>query len=279
MRQKLVSKINDLTPGQWLFRSKSVMRRTFGSGKEFAHAIRMAANKTSKPPLLCKDIVENFSKKGDLVFDPFAGVGGILLGAQMASRVSRGFEIDPIQVSAYKNACRAMSTLFIEFDQGAMENGDVFEKFSGWDGDPFVDFLFTDPPFFDIDRRRKSTRWHKDGGNKPRAMEPFRKCSFGSFVEWFTFMEMFGILASRLVKPGKYMAFFMDDAYLNGEYVFLTHHSVEAMKRAGWIPQGEYIWYNEGRRPGFFGFPVKMITNRTHMSILFFMNKKQEGRQ
>ena len=276
MRPKLVSKINDLTPGQWLFRSKSVLRRTFGSGKEFAHAIRMEANKTSKPPQLCKDIIENFSKSGDLVYDVFAGTGGVLLGAQMALRKVHGCEIDPVQVLAYKKACCAMSSLFIEFDQEAVENCDVFEKFDKWVGDPFVDFLFTDPPFFDIDRRPKSTRWHRVGGNKPRAMEPFRKCSFASLDEWIGFMERFGCLASKIVKPKKYLAFFMDDAYLNGEYVFLTHLSAEAMKRSGWLPQGEYIWYNEGRRPGFFGFPVKMITNRTHMSVLFFTNTQKE---
>ena len=73
----IASKINDLTPSQWLFRSKSVMRRTFGLGTD-AHKVRKAFNKACKPPALCRDIVENFSKKNDVVFDPFAGTGGII---------------------------------------------------------------------------------------------------------------------------------------------------------------------------------------------------------
>ena len=81
--------INDLTGSQWLFRSKSVISKSYGRGS-FAHKIRRL-NKACKPPELCKDIIEVFSHKGDLVFDPFAGNGGIILGAQMAGRKAVGF--------------------------------------------------------------------------------------------------------------------------------------------------------------------------------------------
>jgi len=70
------------------------------------------------------------------------------------------------------------------------------------------------------------------------------------------------------------MAYFMEDAYLNGEYIKLTSLSAAEASKAGWSLQGEYIWYNEARRPGIFGYPSKMITNRTHTSILFFKKPK-----
>jgi len=268
----IVSKINDLTPSQWLFRSKSVMRRTFGLGAD-AHKIRKAFNKACKPPALCRDIVENFSKKDDVVLDPFAGTGGIILGAQMAGRKAMGCEIDPKQAQAYREACIQMSSLFTDYDQDAVKTCDFFEAYAADSSPiPFVDFLFTDPPYFDMDRRPKSLRWFKGKGSQQRPMEPFEGCLFKGIDAWKTFMSSFASRAMMLVKDGRYMAYFMEDAYLSGRYVFLTHISAEIVESHGWIPQGEYIWYNEGRRPGFFGFPSKMITNRTHTSLLFFLH-------
>ena len=79
-------------------------------------------------------------------------------------------------------------------------------------------------------------------------------------------------------KPNKYLAYFMEDAYINGRYEFLTHTSAMAVASSGWVPQGEFIWYNEARRPGIFGYPTTMITNRTHASILFFKKVVKDDR-
>ena len=267
MRKRPHNKLNNLTGGEWLFRSKSVIRGNFGSGSH-AHATRRAANKACKPPELCKTIVEVFTKTGDVVLDPFAGTGGIILGAQMANRIAVGCELDQDQVDAYRKACREIGGIFDEIDLDAIATGDFFTR--KWKQEPFADFVFTDPPYFDMDSRKKSKRWWAGKGSQERPMEPFKKVSFASLDEWLAFMTCFGKRSMQLAKPGKYMAYFMEDAYLNGKYEFLSHLSALAVEMAGWVPQGEYIWYNEARRPGIFGYPSKMITNRTHASILFF---------
>lgn len=269
--------LNDLTGGEWLFRSKSVIKGNFGNGS-FAHSIRRAANKTCKPPELCKTIVEVFTKNGDIVVDPFAGTGGIVLGAQLAGRIAVGCELDPLQVIAYRNACHEIGDLFSDLDLDAISIGDFFEK--KWKQEPFADMVFTDPPYFDMDSRKKSKRWWKGKGSQARPMEPFKEplAHFKSMEEWIKFMTDFGKRAMEIVKPNKYLAYFMEDAYLDGRYEFLTHLSAMAVASSGWVPQGEYIWYNEARRPGIFGYPSKMITNRTHASILFFKKVSKDDR-
>jgi DNA modification methylase len=266
--------LNDLTGGEWLFRSKSVIKGNFGSGTH-AHATRRAANKACKPPELCKTIVEVFTKTGDVVLDPFAGTGGIVLGAQMAGRIAVGSELDENQVKAYRDACQEIGNLWEDLDFDAIKVGNFFER--KWKQEPFVDMIFTDPPYFDMDRRKKSKRWWTGKGSQQRPMEPFKNVLFPTLDDWLKFMAAFGQRSMELSKPGKYLAYFMEDAYLDGKYEFLTHLSSIAVESAGWVPQGEYIWYNEARRPGIFGYPTKMITNRTHASILFF-KKEVNGR-
>jgi DNA modification methylase len=42
---------------------------------------------------LCADIIKIFTKKNDLVLDPFMGVGGTLIGASISNRQAHGIEI------------------------------------------------------------------------------------------------------------------------------------------------------------------------------------------
>jgi len=261
--------LNDLTGGEWLFRSKSVIRGNFGSGS-LAHATRRVANKACKPPELCKMLVEVFTKAGGVVLDPFAGTGGIVLGAQMAGRIAVGCELDPLQVEAYRKACLEIGDIFGDLDRDAIDACDFFGR--RWKEEPFADLVLTDPPYFDMDSRKKSKRWWAGKGSQQRPMEPFRSplARFRAFDEWLGFMAAFGGRTLALTKPGRYLAYFMEDAYIDGRYEFLTHMSATAVEASGWVPQGEYVWYNEGRRPGIFGYPSTMITNRTHVSILFF---------
>lgn len=274
--------INDLNGSQWLFRSKSVISKSYGQGS-FAHKIRRL-NKACKPPELCKDIVEIFSHNGDMVFDPFAGTGGIVFGAQMAGRRAMGFEINKGYVEAYKQACLEMGGVFDKYDSDAVKNysfigmydKDGIDTFGVKDtiyqwklGAESVDMVFTDPPYFDMDSRKKSKRGHSEKGFLERPMQEFG-VKFRSLDGWTLFIRDFCEESFRIVKSGKYMVSFMEDMYINGEYVFLTHILSEEAKKAGWVAQGEYIWHNEARRPSFFGYPSKMITSRTHTSILFF---------
>ena len=50
---------------------------------------------TQKPIELMKILIENSSKIGDIVLDPFAGVGTTLIAAQQLKRNYLGYEIDP----------------------------------------------------------------------------------------------------------------------------------------------------------------------------------------
>jgi len=51
------------------------------------------------PSALAEKIIENFSKKGDVVYDPFAGTGTTLVAAQKLSRGFFGSEINEIYVN------------------------------------------------------------------------------------------------------------------------------------------------------------------------------------
>src|SRR5674476_1401014 len=61
------------------------------------------AHGANKPPRLMARLIEFFTRPGELVLDPFAGVGGTLLGAAIARgpRRALGFELNPRWAAIY----------------------------------------------------------------------------------------------------------------------------------------------------------------------------------
>src|SRR5258708_20519604 len=97
----------------------------------------------NKPPQLMKTLIEYFTKQDELVLDPFAGVGGTLIGATIARRPRRaiGIEINNEWIDIYKKVVKQeklSSQKLILVDFVAMMQEMENETF---------DFIVTDPPY------------------------------------------------------------------------------------------------------------------------------------
>ncbi len=99
--------LNELPGEEWLYFTKSVWTTAYPS--ELGHA-RRRAHGANKPPRLMARLIEFFSRTGELVLDPFAGVGGTLLGAAIARgpRRALGIELDPRWVAVFAETVAAL---------------------------------------------------------------------------------------------------------------------------------------------------------------------------
>src|SRR5437773_7620865 len=93
--------LNELTGEEWLYFTKSLWTTAYPS--ELGHALRKQHG-ANKPPRLMARLIEFFSRTGELVLDPFAGVGGTLLGAAIARGPRRaiGIELDPRWAAVFR---------------------------------------------------------------------------------------------------------------------------------------------------------------------------------
>ena len=100
--------LNELPGEEWLYFTKSVLTTAYPS--ELGHAARKAHG-ANKPPRLMARLIEFFSRTGELVLDPFAGVGGTLLGAAIARgpRRALGIELDPRWAAVYASVVRDLA--------------------------------------------------------------------------------------------------------------------------------------------------------------------------
>src|SRR6187401_111618 len=100
--------LNELPGEEWLYFTKSLLTTAYPS--ELGHRARRAHG-ANKPPRLMARLIEFFSRTGDLVLDPFAGVGGTLLGAAISRgpRRALGIELDPRWAAIYAEVLRDLT--------------------------------------------------------------------------------------------------------------------------------------------------------------------------
>ena len=100
--------LNDLPGEEWLYFTKSLLTTAYPS--ELGHAARRVHG-ANKPPRLMARLIEFFSQTGDLVLDPFAGVGGTLLGAAIARgpRRALGIELEPRWAAVFDSVVRELA--------------------------------------------------------------------------------------------------------------------------------------------------------------------------
>src|SRR5579884_1500091 len=85
--------LNDMSGERFLYFTKSVLNTSYPS--VYSHDLRKKHG-ANKPPQLMALLIEFFTKTGMAVLDPFAGVGGTLIGASLAKPDARrcvGIEI------------------------------------------------------------------------------------------------------------------------------------------------------------------------------------------
>ena len=274
--------LNELDGEHWLFFTRSVLRTSYP--REFGHEIRKRHG-ANKPPRLMQALVEFFTRAGGRVLDPFAGVGGTLLGASLADppRSAVGIEINTKWAEVYGE----VSALHPELPPQEMIVGDALAVLR--DGarlpDASFDFVATDPPYnVHFERTMCDGKYDADHANRRtdydmRSDDPRDLANLGGYDAYLGAMEeVFGLLR-RVVKPGGYMAVIVRNAYQDGEYAFTQADLARRAKSAGWTPKGEIVWYQTGSRLRPYGYPHAFVPNIAHQSIVILQTPRGRARR
>ncbi|HPT68290.1 MAG TPA: DNA methyltransferase [Bacillota bacterium] len=265
------NELNDLSGSEWLYWTGTLYPTNYPPDP--THALRKVHG-AMKPPGLMAEIVSFFTKKGELVLDPFAGVGGTLLGAQMAGRRAVGIELNPAWVAVY----RRIQGEFSLGEQGPvrggagrpitapMLTGDCLELLARFPAGHFA-AIITDPPYGCKHRVgfKKETNFAMFN---PKAREDFGNAQ--DFAEYYVLMERFGREAYRLLPKGRYLVMLIGDRYQKGEYLPLGVRVAEVMQRVGFRWKGTRIWWNQATQRPLRPYAVKrcFIPNIQHQNLI-----------
>lgn len=286
--------LNELTGEEWLYFTKSLWTTAYPS--ELGHAARKAHG-ANKPPRLMARLIEYFTKSGELVLDPFAGVGGTLLGAAICRRPRRaiGFELEPRWVEVYEGVVRdalaerdGLGPLLADlgpndpggprsFDPSGsrIELGDATRLVEGL-ADGSVDFIATDPPYNPqlkitmAGGKLAETHANRRTDYAMITADPADLANAASYEEFLERMGALFVSLRRVLKDKRYAVVIVRDAYQDGQYRFTASDLAARAAAAGLVPKGDLIWYQAGTRLRPYGYPKGFVPNIVHQHILVF---------
>ena len=289
--------LNELSGEEWLYFTKSVWTTAYPS--ELGHALRKAHG-ANKPPRLMARLIEFFTKSGELVLDPFAGVGGTLLGAAIARgpRRALGIELAPGWAEVY---ARVVAEASADRDGAGPELADLGANDPGGQrgfdpsgcelrvGDALevlptlapesIDFVATDPPYnVQLPMTMSGGALAESFSNRRTdyAMVTDDPADLANAPDYPAFLERMGEVFAelrRVLRPGRYAVVIVRDAYQGGRYVFTGSDLAARAAAVGLVPKGDLIWYQAGTRLRPYGYPHAFVPNIVHQHILVLRNE------
>jgi DNA modification methylase len=271
------NRVNDLTGREWKFATKSVIPEQYPPA--FQHDLR-SQHGGQKPPRLCLELVQRFSKAGETVLDPFAGVGGTLLGASLAAyegtgrRDAIGFERHQRWIDVYEEVLERENAEREARGEGPLAAqdlrcGDCADLVEDVATDA-VDFLLTDVPYWNMDqveqtRNERETRESKLGAFGDGVHE--------SKAEWLDGMEHRFRKFRRVVRDGGYVAVFIGDMYREQSYHMLSAELANRLTAAGYTMKANLVWYDPSKDLHVYGYPFSFVPSMVHQNVLVFRNE------
>jgi DNA modification methylase len=284
--------LNELSGEEWLYFTKSVWGTAYPS--ELGHD-RRRGHGANKPPRLMARLIEFFTTTGELVLDPFAGVGGTLLGAAIARgpRRALGIEIEERWVEIYDSLVAELAAerngqgpLLADigtadpggprtFDPSGLEMrlGDAVVVLPELEAQS-VDFVATDPPYnIQLPITMSGGKLAERHANRRTdySMVSDKPGDLANSADYATFLDrmttVFEHLA-RVLRPERYAAVIVRDAYQDGRYIFTGSDLAERATSAGFTPKGDVIWHQAGTRLRPYGYPRTFVPNIVHQHVL-----------
>jgi DNA modification methylase len=284
--------LNELSGEEWLYFTKSVWSTAYPS--ELGHAARRQHG-ANKPPRLMAKLIEFFTTSGEVVLDPFAGVGGTLLGAAIARgpRRALGIEISPRWAAVYAEVVRdvlaerdglgpVLTDLGPSDPAGArtfdprgceLRVGDALVVLPTLDA-ASVDFVATDPPYnIQLPLTMAGGALAETHANRRTdyAMvtdDPADLANSPDYATYLDRMERTFRELARVLRPSRYAAVIVRDAYQDGRYLFTAADLAARATAAGFVPKGDLVWYQAGTRLRPYGYPKAFVPHITPQHIL-----------
>jgi DNA modification methylase len=269
------SQLNDLNPSEWTRLSKSVWPAKEVSSPRERHHLEHGATFSVA---LAERAVKLYSKPGDLVFDPFLGVGTTLLAARNLHRRGIGIEL-------YRKFCEVAEKVVNEPSQVEEPSEEVVNadcrELLGWVRPESVQLTFTSPPYANFiskslaDRQRthKSSALVIDNnssvkryGDDPRD---FGNLGYDSFLS--DVRELMAKIC-RVTKPGGYNVWVVKDCRDTSRgmpLIDLHTDTARAGVQAGFKYHDLIVWdQNDQRRLVLQGYPSVFYVNINHTFLV-----------
>jgi DNA modification methylase len=223
-----------------------------------------------KPPDLCADLLRVFTKEGQVVLDPFMGVGGTLLGASLCGRRAVGIDVNPKWIGIYREVCAREG--LPEQEAILADSRDALPALQ----DRAFDCVLTDVPYWKMDKASRSRGTFKRAGGEAKParaskLSAFTSEEYASKGEWLEQMRGIFRQAAALLRPAGYLLSFIGDMYRDNEYHCLSAELAAVLRLIpGLVWKADLVWYDVSKKLHLYGYQYSYIPSLIHQNVLVF---------
>lgn len=246
--------LNELNGSEWSLHSKSV--QTFNgpiTDKRKKHGAAF-------PITLAKHFINIYSKTGDTVLDPFAGVGTTLDAANILKRHSLGIELNDDFIKLFNQG----------IDPKDGKNNSDFRRIVIQDSalnlnnhipNNSIDFILTSPPYANLLNKIRENFADKDYNGNPyknqsrKLAKPYSKHDEDlgnvSYEDYLIRMKELFLALYKVAKDGTYNTWVVRDYRdmdNNIPYVNLHGDLINIAQQTGWVMWDFVIWDQSNQR-------------------------------
>ncbi len=255
--------LNDLTGREWIrfTRSWFVHNPPRRKSSETQHPAKF-------PEGMAEEFIRFFTRRGERVLDPFAGVGSTLVACESSGREGVGIEISSDFVTLARTHPAVRSQRMLQGDAR-----DVAELLR----EP-VQMVLTSPPYWDM-------LGHSRGGvqsvHKRRKAQGLRTVysrdpqDLGNISSYATFLKALSEIffkVGELLEPNRYMVVVCQNVRVPEGFVRPLAWDLASQLAERFQFKGERIWVQDNKPLGIWGYPTEFVTNVHHHYCLVFKN-------
>jgi len=287
-KRKIINKLNDLSGKEWIKFTKTwFIHRP--APREDTKLLHPAAF----PESLAKEFIEFFTKKGQLVLDPFLGTGSTLIACIESNRSGVGVEVvkkwaDIARMRVNKLLAQKKGSEYLLSSMGVPHeklfirviHGDSRKLSKIWEENnlPHADYCITSPPYWNQLKRnyiRQKERLKK-GLDTKYSEDPNDIGNIDDYYEFLNALKQIFNEVYKVMKNRGYLTVITNNVFYNGRLYPLAFDTLKILSEEpyAWVPKDEKIWLQDDKPLLPLGIYNAWIGNRAHQYCLIF--RKEE---
>jgi DNA modification methylase len=268
--KKETQRLNDLDGATWLQWSKSIWRFKQPVVDNYGHPAIF-------PTFVAERLLRIFTKEGDLVLDPMAGVGTTSVVAKSLNRNSIGIDLSSQYCKTARSRLAQRSLTDAPVSKHKIICDDARSLLSHVEPNS-IDFCLTSPPYW-IGLHGINGKYTGQT-QKEYKIYSNHKNDYGNIEHYENFVSELKSLFTnvyKVLKDGKYSAVIIQDSR-RGSTVYPLHADfLFSMKSIGYDYQDLIVWEHPTYTTRPLGYPTTFVVSRVHDFIMFFKKPKNSG--
>ena len=278
------NKLNDLSGREWIKFTKTwfIHNPPPRKNEEILHPAKF-------PETLIEEFIAFFTKKNELVVDPFLGTGSTMIAAYNKKRSCVGIELMPKYANIAQKRINALlqsekSKLDTFLPNHAQKNFyQIFIEDSRnivelWEKNKLklADFCITSPPYWNqLKQNTMRQKERKNSGLDTVYGEDER--DIGNIDDYYLFIEEQKSIFDRvyeILKVNGYLVIITNNIFFKGRLYPLAFDTLISLSNK-WVPKDEKIWCQNDKALLALGINNAWVGNRHHQYCLIFRKESE----